>query len=115
MRGEVISHPYLGVQIATLTPEIARRNNEDPNAGIMLPEVEGVLVVRVVPETPAAASGLRRGDIILAIDNQPVTSAEILQTKVENSKVGQILRLKVQRGERTAQFRVMTAELESGS
>ena len=115
VRGEVISHPYLGVQIATLTPEIARRNNEDPNAGIMLPEVEGVLVVRVVPETPAAASGLRRGDIILDVDNQPVTSAEMLQTRVENSKVGKILQLKVQRGEQTAQFRVMTAELSSSS
>ncbi|MBE7381746.1 MAG: trypsin-like peptidase domain-containing protein [Leptolyngbya sp. SIO1E4] len=115
VRGEVIAHPYLGVQIATLTAEIARRNNEDPNAGIMLPEVEGVLVVRVVPDTPAAVSGLRRGDIILEVDGQMVKSADTLQSKVENSQVGQILQLKVQRGEQTEQLRVTTAELDSSN
>lgn len=112
-RGEAIAHPYLGVQIATLTPDVARRNNEDPNAGIMLPEVDGVLVIRVVPETPAAVSGLRRGDIILEVDGQPVNSADMLQSSVENSRVGQTLRLKVQRGEQTSTFRITTAELES--
>ena len=115
VRGEVIAHPYLGVQIATLTPDVARRNNEDPNAGIMLPEVEGVLVIRVVPNTPAAESGLRRGDIILEIDGQPVTSADMLQNRVENSTVGQSLRLKVQRGEKTDQLQVTTAELDNKS
>jgi S1-C subfamily serine protease len=114
VRGEAIAHPYLGVQIATLTPDIARRNNEDPNAGILLPEVEGVLVIRVIPKTPADEAGLRRGDIVLAIDGQPITSADILQRKVEASKVGQILRLKVQRGEQIQQLRVTTAELENG-
>ena len=37
-RGEKVSHPYLGVQIATLTPELAKQNNGDPNAVIQLPK-----------------------------------------------------------------------------
>lgn len=113
VRGENIAHPYLGVQIATLTPDIARRNNENPNAGVFLPEVEGVLVIRVIPGTPADEAGLRRGDVVLEIDGQAITSADILQRKVENSKIGQTLRLKVQRGDRTEQLRVTTAELEN--
>lgn len=113
VRGETIAHPYLGVQIATLTAEVAQRNNEDPNAGIMLPEVEGVLVIRVVPNTPAAESGLRRGDIILEVDGQAVGSADVLQNRVENSTVGQTLRLKVQRGNNIDQFRITTAELDN--
>lgn len=111
--GEAIAHPYLGVQIATLTPDIARRNNEDPNAGFILPELDGVLVVRVVPSTPAAESGLRRGDIILEVDEQPVDSADKLQRKVDGSRVGQVLRLKVQRNGQLEQFQVKTAELDS--
>lgn len=114
VRGETIAHPYLGVQIATLTPDIARRNNEDPNAGILLPEVEGVLVIRVIPKTPADEAGLRRGDIVLEIDGQPITSADVLQRRVEDSKVGQTLRLKVQRGNQIEQLRVTTAELDNG-
>lgn len=114
-RGEAISHPYLGVQIATLTPDVARRNNEDPNAGIILPEMEGVLVIRVVPDTPAADAGLRRGDIILEVDGQSVISADMLQSQVENSRVGQTLRLKVQRSEQTSTFRITTAELDSNA
>ncbi len=113
VRGETIAHPYLGVQIATLTPDIARRNNEDPNAGFLLPETEGVLVIRVVPKTPADTAGLRRGDIVLEIDGQPIMSADVLQRTVENSRVGQTLQLKVQRGDRVEQLQVITAELEN--
>ncbi|WP_204138820.1 HhoA/HhoB/HtrA family serine endopeptidase [Halomicronema sp. CCY15110] len=112
--GESIAHPYLGVQIATLTPDIARRNNEDPNAGVLLPEVAGVLVIRVVPNTPAAEAGLRRGDVVLEIDGEAIASADVLQRRVEDSRVGQTLRLKVKRGNQTEQLAVTTAELEGG-
>ncbi len=112
VRGESIAHPYLGVQIATLTPDIARRNNEDPNAGVLLPEIEGVLVIRVISNTPAAEAGLRRGDVVLEIDGQPVVSADTLQRQVENSAIGQTLQLKVKRGEQTEQLAITTAELQ---
>ncbi|RZM77848.1 HhoA/HhoB/HtrA family serine endopeptidase [Leptolyngbya iicbica] len=111
--GESIAHPYLGVQIATLTPDIARRNNEDPNAGVLLPEVSGVLVIRVVPNTPAAEAGLRRGDVVLEIDGEAIASADVLQRRVEDSRVGQTLRLKVRRGNQLEQLTVTTAELAS--
>lgn len=111
--GESIAHPYLGVQIATLTPDIARRNNEDPNAGVLLPEVAGVLVIRVVPNTPAADAGLRRGDVVLEIDGEAIASADVLQRRVEESTVGQTLQLKVKRGDQLQQLQVTTAELES--
>ena len=111
-QGESIAHPYLGVQIATLTPEIAERNNDDPNAGMMLPEVTGALVIRVIPDTPAAESGLRRGDVIVKVDDQPIASADTLQAQVDDSRVGQTLKLTVKRGNQTQQIRVGTAELQ---
>ncbi|MGA0198613.1 MAG: HhoA/HhoB/HtrA family serine endopeptidase, partial [Prochlorotrichaceae cyanobacterium] len=48
-----VSHPYLGVQMVSLTPDMARNNNADPNSTLMLPETEGVLIVRVIPRSPA--------------------------------------------------------------
>lgn len=112
-RGERVVHPYLGVQITNLTPELAKRNNEDPNATILLPEVEGVLVRGIVPNSPAAQAGMRRGDVIIQIDGQPVTTAERLQLLVENSQLGQSLRVTVRRGDRTQQLNVRTAELQA--
>jgi len=115
VKGEKVSHPYLGVQMVSLTPEIAAENNQDPNSPFEVPEVNGVLVVRVLPKTPAAAAGIRRGDVILQIDGKPVTTAEQLQNLVENSRLGQTLQIKVQRGNQSVLLPVKTGELQNQS
>lgn len=114
-KGERIIHPYLGVQMTLLTPELARQNNSDPNSAFVVPEVNGVIVVRVLPNTPAAKAGLRRGDVITQIDEQAITTAEQLQTIVENSRLGQTLQVKVLRGDITKQLPVQTAELKDAA
>ena len=112
-RGESIAHPFIGIQMISLTPDMARDNNRDPNAGFTIPEQEGVLVMRVLAASPAEEAGLRRGDVITQIDRQPVTTAEDLQRQVEESQVGQVLRLQVIRGDRTLSLRVRTGELQA--
>lgn len=107
-----VAHPYLGVQMVTLTPQLARQNNTDPNSAIQIPEVNGVLVIRVVPNSPAAVAGMRRGDVILQIDSQPITTAEQLQRVVEDSRLGEALQVKVQRGNQLQVLSVRTAELQ---
>lgn len=109
--GKVI-HPYLGVQMVTLTPELAKQNNTDPNSPIQIPEINGVLVMRVIPNSPAANAGVRRGDVIVQIDREPVTSADKLQNLVDNSRLGQLLNVKVQRGNQIQLLSVRTAELQ---
>ena len=59
--GKEVPHPYIGVQMINLTPEIARENNDDPNSPFIIPEIEGILVVRVIPDSPAQKAGIRRG------------------------------------------------------
>jgi S1-C subfamily serine protease len=98
--------------MVTLTPELAKQNNSDPNSMLTIPEVKGVLVLRVVPNSPAAISGIRRGDVIVQIDNKAITSAEQLQSIVEDSTLGQALQVKVQRGNQTQILSVRTAELK---
>lgn len=114
-RGEKIPHPYLGVQMTTLTPEIAQQNNSDPNSPFMVPEMNGVIVVRVLPNTPAALAGVRRGDVVTQIDGVSIVSAEQLQTIVENSRLGQTLKIQVRRGDQTQQLAVKTAELKNAA
>jgi S1-C subfamily serine protease len=114
-RGEKIPHPYIGIRMLTLTPELAKQSNSDPNSPFTIPEINGVLVVQVMPDSPAAAAGLRRADVITEIDEQPVTTAEKLQSAVENSRIGQPLRLKVQRGDQIQQLTVRPGELREAA
>jgi Do/DeqQ family serine protease len=110
-----VAHPYLGVQMLTLTPDLAKLNNTDPNSPIQIPEINGVFVMRVVPNSPAASAGIRRGDVILQVDGKAITSAEQLQNVVEDSRLGQVLQVKVQRGNKTEQLSIRTAELQNAS
>ena len=110
-----VAHPYLGVQMLTLTSELAKQNNTDPNSAIQIPEVNGVFVIRVVPNSPAASAGVRRGDVILQVDGKAITSAEQLQNFVEDSRLGQILQVKVQRGNQIQELSIRTAELQNAS
>ena len=60
----------------------------------------GALVSRVREGTPAARAGLRRGDVITAIDGHDVRSAREYYEMLERSTTGQQLSITVQRGER---------------
>jgi Do/DeqQ family serine protease len=110
-----VAHPYLGVQMLTLTPDLAKQNNTDPNSPIQIPEINGVFVMQVIPNSPAASAGIRRGDIIVQVDGRAITSAEQLQNLVEDSRLGQVLQVKVQRGNQTQQISVRTGELQNAS
>ena len=109
--GKQVPHPYIGVQMRTLTPEFARRSNQNPNSPVTIPEVNGVLIVRVLPDTPAESAGLRIGDVVTAIDGQAITDAGQLQTVVDSSGLNTSLNFTVQRGDRTLKLRVVTTQL----
>ncbi|MBW4591760.1 MAG: trypsin-like peptidase domain-containing protein [Brasilonema angustatum HA4187-MV1] len=115
VRGEKIPHPYIGVRMMTLTPELAKQSNSDPNTAITLPQINGVLVIQVIPNSPAATAGVRRGDVITQVGEQAITTAEQLQDLVELSRINQPLQMKVQRGEQTQQLSVRPGELGEAS
>ncbi len=92
-----VQHPYLGIQMVGLTPELKQNINSDPNAGLNVTEDSGVLVVKVVPNSPAAKAGIRVGDVIQKLNGQLVKDASSVQRAVENSQVGGDVRLEVRR------------------
>ena len=110
-----VAHPFIGIGMDDLTPDKARRINQSPNSPIQVPEVKGILVARVVANSPAARAGIRLGDVITAIDGKSITTGEQLLNIVENSGVGQNLQLKVRRGTRTQQLSLRTADMKDFS
>lgn len=110
VEGKSIPHPFLGIHMASLTPELARENNRQSNTSLRLPEVKGVLVIQVLPNTPAAAN-LRTGDVIIEVKGQMITSAEKLQQVIDKSQVGQVLQLKVRRENKTVSLSVRIGNL----
>ena len=95
-----VDHPYLGIQMVTLTPELKQNLNSNPNAGISVDEEQGVLIAKVMPNSPAAKAGLRAGDVIHKINGQPVKDAEGVQKAVEGTQVGSNLRLELRRNQK---------------
>lgn len=109
-KGRVV-HPYLGIQMAGLTPELKQQINSDPNSGLSVGEDRGVLVIRVVPGSPAAKAGLRAGDVIQKLNGQAVTNADSVQQAVENSQIGRDLQLEMRRNGQSITLAVQPGDL----
>ncbi len=94
--GQVI-HPYLGVQLISLNPKIAKEHNDDPNSLVQLPERSGALIQSVVPNSPAERAGLKRGDLVIAAEDILINEPKALLDEVEKAKIGKVFPLKILR------------------
>lgn len=68
-----------------------------------------------MPNSPAAKGGLRRGDVIIAVEGKKIETATELQKEVEQSEIGKPLSISVRRGEQTQQLSVLPQELQEAS
>ena len=69
-----------------------------------------MLTIGVTDGSPAAKAGILVGDIILALDGQPVESTEDLFDLLLGDRVGRELPLGVIRGGETTEIRVVVGE-----
>ena len=104
------SHPFIGVQLMPLTPQLAREINAT-NSACSVPEVNGVLVKEVVKGTPAAAAGIRQCDLILKVENNPVQTPTDVQLAVDRGQVGEPMQLTLQRNGEDLTVEVRPREL----
>ncbi len=99
-------HTWLGISGTSLTPDLARANNLDQSQ-------QGVLIIDMASNGPAAKAGLRGsnhqadingqtapvgGDVIVAVDGQPVKRFEDMSSYLfENAQVGQTVTMTILR------------------
>ncbi len=93
---------YLGVQTQALTPELKKRLNVEAETG--------VVVTEVVPNSPAARAGLKRDDVITAVDDQPVKAPMQLRHVVQKAGPGKEVPLQVVRGKEKLSIRAPLRE-----
>ncbi|MCX6153318.1 MAG: trypsin-like peptidase domain-containing protein [Candidatus Kapabacteria bacterium] len=89
IRDGKISRGYIGVEIRTIDEVEAK--------AVGLDKVEGVVVGKVLENSPAEKAGLEMGDVILDIDGVKVKTSNELQSKLVFRKVGDEIKLKVWR------------------
>ena len=100
-----LSEYFIGIQPATLTPEIARL--------LGINRTSGVVVMQVETPSPAAEAGIQPGDIVIAFNGQETATAEELIAALRNTKPGDRVQLTVLRGANTQQITVTVAERAS--
>ncbi len=104
------SHPYIGVRLQALTPQLAKEINAATDE-CTLPEVNGVVVVDVMENSPAARGGIKPCDLIEKVGGEAVKNPSEVQLAVDRGRVGQPLQMGVRRQNRTLEITVTPAEL----
>lgn len=112
-RSGKVEHAYLGIQMVALSPELKQQINSDPNSGLSGNEDRGVLVAKVMPDSPAEKAGLRSGDVIHQVNGQEVTNANQIQKIVESSQVGSDLQVSFKRDGQDMTLNIKTESLPS--
>jgi serine protease Do len=104
-KGKVV-RGFIGIGIQDLTPGLAD--------SFGLTAHSGAIVTDVQPGTPGASAGLKSGDVITAVDGQPIDSASRLSLTVGENPPGTKVALDVLRDGRTDHISLTTATKPNG-
>lgn len=99
-----VTRGWLGVMIQKVTPDIAE--------SLGLPASQGALVADVVKDGPAAAAGLKTGDVIVSFDGHPVKESTELPLMVARTPIGRDVEVKILREGKEQSVIVRTAEMK---
>jgi len=89
--GEPVTHAYIGLSMQTVNAQNAQENHLSVN--------QGAYVAEVAEGGPAEAAGIKEGDIIIALDDQEITSADGMILAVRSHKIGETVDITYMRGD----------------
>ncbi len=105
MKTGKVRRGMLGVTIQTITADVA--------ANLGLPAARGAIVSSVQPASPAEVAGVKRGDVIVALNDQPVVDSNSLRNQVASTPPGSNVSLTLLRDGRETKVQLKLAELPS--
>lgn len=97
-----VSHAYVGIAPAPLTPEMAQQFG--------LAAERGTLVQEVIPGGPAEEAGLLRGDVVVAMEDDEITDLGAFLAAVRRAEPGDEITLTVVRGDDELELDVVLTE-----
>ncbi|MBX6362981.1 MAG: Do family serine endopeptidase [Gemmatimonadetes bacterium] len=107
MKYGVVHRPRIGVTITPVTAADAEVYG--------LPSVSGALITSVAPDMPAARAGLQVGDVVTAVDDQPIETSVQLQTALAQRKPGDVVTLTIYRNRSPRKVQVKLGEFETAA
>lgn len=81
---------WLGVGVADLNAQLSQR--------LSLSQTVGVVVTTVAANSPAASAGVKKGDLVTAVNGVAVKTAQNVVDEVRKNKVGDTVTLSITRG-----------------
>ena len=97
-----VTRGWLGVHVQHITPEIEQ--------GLKLPNDNGALISDIAPGSPAEKGGLKRGDVIVAVNNLQVMDEDDLPKYVANLAPGTKAQIKVIRENKNKTFNIKLSQ-----
>jgi Do/DeqQ family serine protease len=96
--GSTVMRPWLGARLQAVTADLAE--------GLGLKRPSGALIAAVTPASPAGRAGLKTGDLIVAIDGQPVEDPNAFEYRLATKGIGGSARVGILRDGREASLTV---------
>jgi S1-C subfamily serine protease len=92
-----VEHPFLGVQMINITPQLKEEINSDPSANFKIDVDRGTVIARTIRNSPAATAGIKPGDVIKSVNGKAVITSNDVQQAVDTTKIGTSIAVIVRR------------------
>ena len=93
-----VTRGYIGVEVQDLTKELAE--------SFRLTNNKGALIAGVYPEGPADRAGIKRGDILIAVEGKPVTNSSDMLNLIAALSPGETATLMILRNQEEKPFEI---------
>ena len=100
-----VERGWVGVSAQDLTPDLAQ------SFGLTVPK--GALIAEVQKGGPADKAGLKKGDVVVSYQNQPVSDASAFRNDVANSTIGRKVQLGIWRNDKKQEVSLVVGNLDN--